>query len=172
MSPPTPSPISITPLTEADFAIVAHLGESIWRTHYATMISMAQIDYMLAGRFAPDNLRRYLDATDRWLDLLCSDGTPVGYCSYALTPSPEEIKLEQIYLLAEHRGRGLGAALLAHVETRARGLGAARLALQVNKGNHGSITFYRHAGFSVREAACFDIGNGFVMDDYVMEKDL
>ena len=42
----------LEPLTEADFDTVALLGTTIWREHYSKIISMAQIDYMLAGRYA------------------------------------------------------------------------------------------------------------------------
>ena len=62
--------------------------------------------------------------------------------------------------------------MLRHVESQARDQGMASLMLTVNKHNAGSIAVYRKAGFTVREEARFDIGNGFVMDDYVMEKRL
>ena len=168
----TPSNARLDPMTEADFAIVADLGTTIWREHYSKIISMAQIDYMLTGRYAPDKLRAYLNATDRWLEVLRVAGKPSGYCSYALSDAPGELKLEQLYLLAECRGKGLGRYLLEHVEARARELGRNVLMLTVNKNNADSIAVYRKSGFTVREEAVFDIGNGFVMDDYVMEKRL
>ena len=159
-------------MTEADFETVARLGETIWRSHYPKMITMVQIDYMLAGRYTPDKLRRYLGADDRWLELLWLAGKPVGYCSYARTSTPGEMKLEQLYLLQECQGKGLGGLMLRHVEAQARRYGLSALMLQVNKRNADSIAIYRKAGFTVREEATFDIGNGFVMDDYVMEKTL
>ena len=161
---------TLEPITEADFDTLARLGETIWRSHYSSIISMAQIDYMLSGRYTPENLRAYLRADDRWLELLRLDGGPVGYCSYALSATPGEMKLEQIYLLEECRGKGLGGLMLRHVEARARQRGCRVLMLTVNKHNAGSIAVYRKSGFSLREEAAFDIGNGFVMDDYVMEK--
>jgi ribosomal protein S18 acetylase RimI-like enzyme len=157
-------------LTEADIEIVARLGEVIWRSHYAKMLSVAQIDYMLAGRYTPDKLCRYFNADDRWLELLKLAGKPVGYCSYARTSTPNEMKLEQLYLLRKHRGKGLGGFMLRHVEVQARRHGLSVLMLQVNKRNVEPIAFYHKAGFTVREEATFDIGNGFVMDDYVMVK--
>lgn len=160
----------LDPVAEADFETLARLGETIWRSHYASIISMAQIDYMLSGRYTPDQLRAYLDADDRWLELLRLDGRPVGYCSYALSATPGEMKLEQLYLQEECRGKGLGGLMLRHVEARARERGCRVLMLTVNKQNAGSIAVYRKSGFRVREEAVFDIGNGFVMDDYVMQK--
>ena len=157
-------------MTAADFATVARLGEVIWRAHYTKIIGSAQIGYMLADRYTPEKLGIYLNADDRWLMLLRIDGRAVGYCSYALTDDPGEMKLEQLYLLPELHRKGLGRLMLRHVEEQARARGRSMLMLQTNKRNAGAIAFYCKAGFTVREEAVFDIGNGFVMDDYVMEK--
>ncbi len=62
--------------------------------------------------------------------------------------------------------------MLGYVEKRPRELGRHTLVLQVNKRNTGAIAFYRRAGFEVVREAVFDIGAGFVMDDYVMGKRL
>lgn len=164
--------IILSPITTADFPTIAHLADTIWRSHYASMISMLQIDYMLAGRYAPDNLRRYIKSAERWMDLLKISGTPVGYCSYALTENSAQMKLQELYLLPEYQGKGLGGMMLRHVEAAARDRGCAELCLTVNKGNASSIAVYGKAGFSIREEAIFDIGNGFLMDDFVMTKTL
>lgn len=164
--------IRFDPLTEADFDIVADLADRIWRSHYITLISMAQIDYMLEGRYAPERLRGYVASQARWLWVLRVDGVPAGYCSCSLGDDADAMKLEQLYLLAEYQGKGLGGAMLRHVEAKTRDLGRTRLYLTVNKGNAGSIAVYLKSGFVVREEAVFDIGNGYVMDDYVMEKRL
>jgi Acetyltransferases len=164
--------VRLDPLTEADFGVVAALADTIWRSHYGAMISMAQIDYMLDGRYAAENLRRYVDADDRWLWLLRVDGEAVGYCSCSLGEGEDEMKLEQLYLLPSLHGRGLGGRMLRHVEAQGRTQGRDVLWLTVNKGNAGSIAVYRKAGFAVRREAVFDIGHGYVMDDYVMAKRL
>jgi ribosomal protein S18 acetylase RimI-like enzyme len=166
--------ITIDPLTEADFAIVRDLGERIWRQHYASMISHAQIDFMLAGRYTDDNLRRYVGAADRAMWIVRDGGLPIGYCACSLATPPDsaDAKLEQVYLLADKRGGGVGARMIAHVEAHLRARGATRVYLTVNKQNTGSIAVYQRLGYTIREAAVFDIGGGYVMDDYVMEKAL
>jgi len=162
----------LQPLAAADFAPLAALAETIWRQHFQRFISVAQIEYMLAGRYTAGNLGKYLDAPDRWLDVLWLDGERVGYCSHAGTAISTEMRLEQLYVLSALHGRGLGGLMMRHVEAHARELGMHTLILTVNRHNANSIAVYRHAGFTVREEKCFDIGNGYVMDDYVMEKRL
>lgn len=166
----THSAVRLDAMQEADFAVLAQLGETIWREHYASIISHAQIDYMLNNRYSAENLRQYLGAEDRWLDIVKLTDQPIGYCSCALTAQSGVMKLEQFYLLAKFRGKGLGSLMLRHVEERARRLGCNTITLQVNKHNTTPIAIYRKAGFSVQEEAVFDIGHGFVMDDFVMKK--
>lgn len=163
--------ITFTPLTRNDYATVAALGQTIWHQHYSQIISHEQIDYMLNGRYTADNLGGYLTSASKRLYLVRDGDTPIGYFSYA-RQSEAEMKLEQLYLLADYRGRGIGRDMLTFVETAARQLGCTRMMLTVNKQNRDSIRVYEKNGYTVREEAVFDIGNGYVMDDYVMEKEL
>lgn len=162
----------LRPLEERDFPRVADLARTIWLEHYTTIITKEQIEYMLDGRFAPANLHGYLSRTKRWMDVLEIDGGLVGYCSYALTGTPGEMKLEQLYLLPRLHGQGFGRRMLEHVERRAVEQDCRVLMLQVNKRNEKAIRVYRGAGYGVREEVVVDIGSGFVMDDYIMEKRL
>ena len=171
-----PADVTLTPITEPDFPVLRQLADTIWRQHYVGIISVGQIDYMLAGRFTDEALRTHMQAADKWLELLRVSGTPVGYCGYEVASmdgneaSPAAMKLGQLYVLESHRGTGLGRFLLLHVEGQASDLGRRSIWLQVNKRNHGAIGFYRSAGFEVVREAVFEIGGGFVMDDYLMAK--
>jgi diamine N-acetyltransferase len=167
-----PASAALYPLTESDFATLPQLARLIWFAHYAGVVSKEQIEYMLAGCFTAENLRRYVKSEERWFEILKVNSDAVGYCSYALAGTDDELKLEQLYLLPVWQGCGLGALMLRHIESRARALHCRTLMLQVNKRNARSVAFYRKSGFTVREAASFDIGNGYVIDDYVMEKQL
>ena len=174
----TPAETLLTPIVAADFPLVRALAGTIWRQHYSGIVSAAQIDFMLAGRFNDEALRDQAQAADRWLELLRVSGEPVGYCGYEVAEvdvehrRPDAMKLAQLYVLASHRGMGLGRFMLGHVEERAHALGSRSLWLQVNRKNAAAIGFYRKMGFVVAREAVFDIGGGFVMDDYVMAKSL
>jgi ribosomal protein S18 acetylase RimI-like enzyme len=173
-----PDTVTLTPVTERDFAVLRQLAGTIWRQHYAGIVPGAQIEFMLAARFSDAALRKHVQAAGRWLELLRASGTPVGYCGYELADidddgsTPVTMKLGQLYVLESHRGMGLGRSMLRHVEDRARERGSGRLWLQVNKKNATAIRFYRSAGCEVVREAEFEIGSGFVMDDYVMTKEL
>jgi hypothetical protein len=77
-----PADITLTPVTEPDFPVLRQLADTIWRQHYVGIISVGQIDYMLAGRFSDEALGAHMQAADKWLELLQVSGTPVGYCGF------------------------------------------------------------------------------------------
>jgi len=168
-----PAAALLTPVGAAEFPLLRDLAGGIWRVHYRSIIPPAQIEYMLRERYGDEPLARVVADADRWLELLRVGGEPVGYCCSELDRGdPDGFTIAQLYLTQSHRGRGLGRFMLRHLETRAESVGRRVVSLQVNRRNESAIAFYHRAGYSIRDAAVFDIGEGFVMDDYVMEKRL
>lgn len=168
-----PADALLAPVTQADFALLRDLATRIWRQAYTGMIPDAQIEYMLGNRFADEAIERVLHDPDRWLEILRVGGAAVGYCGgEVVAAEPDTLKLGQLYLLDAFRGRGLGRFMLERVEERARQLGKGTIFLQVHKRNTAAQAFYRAAGFTLRGPAVFDIGGGFFMDDYLLEKRL
>ena len=162
----------ITRAVEADLPAIAELAGIIWRTCYPGIISHAQIDYMLARMYSPDVLRDEIRSQGIRYDRLLVEDELSGFASYGPTAETGVMKLHKLYLLAEKLGRGLGSHLLQHVERAVRAGGARRLILSVNKRNTRAIKAYQRNGFVIAEAVVTDIGGGFVMDDYVMAKEL
>jgi GNAT superfamily N-acetyltransferase len=162
--------LAIAPLGEGDIDAICVLAREIWRRHYPPIIGTAQTEYMLAQRYTPDVIREEIARDDFWWDTLAEDGAYVAFASsFRLTPG-RAIKLDKLYVHPERQRRGYGAALIEHTCERARRLGCDRVVLAVNKRNDGAIAAYRKLGFDVAEAVVKDIGGGFVMDDYIMEK--
>jgi len=96
----------------------------------------------------------------------------VGYIAFEPRPSEDEAFLHKLYLLPEAAGRGFGAAALNWVSEQAAGLGLKRLRLFVNKHNVQAVRAYLRQGFVFDQDVITDIGDGFVMDDFVMVKHL
>ena len=166
------SDFSISPVRAADIATVCALAREIWMQHYPGIITVKQIEYMLAQRYSPDAIGAQLRAGDAWWDKLDVRGELCGFASYERGIDARTMKLDKLYVHQVVRGRGYGAALIDHVAKAARRQGMDNLTLQVNKSNHGSVAVYLRLGFAVAKTVKVDIGKGFFMDDYVMEKDL
>jgi ribosomal protein S18 acetylase RimI-like enzyme len=158
--------------TEAGLPAISELAGVIWRACYPGIITHAQIDYMLARMYSLDVLRDEIRSQGIRYDQLLVDGKPAGFASYGPASQPSVMKLHKLYLLPEMHGRGLGSHLLQHVEREVRAGAGRQLILSVNKRNTRAIAAYRRNGFVIAESVVTDIGNGFVMDDYVMAKEL
>lgn len=163
-------PIAITPVTPADVDAIAALARVVWQDAYPSIIPQAQIDYMLAQRYAAAQLRKELATPGLWWDQATVDGVLAGFAATQLSAAPGEMKLDKLYVDPARQRLGLGGALIAHVVARARTEGCATLILAVNKQNARAIAAYRKHGFAVRESVRVDIGGGFVMDDFIMER--
>ena len=167
-----PADCTITAVSDADVASVCALAREIWLQHYPGIITVKQIEYMLAQRYAPDIIRAQLRSGEAWWDKLEVGAELCGFASYERGRQARSMKLDKLYVHQRVRGRGYGAALIDHVARVARREGMDTLYLQVNKYNHGAVAAYLRAGFGVAKSVRVDIGNGFVMDDYVMSRAL
>ena len=162
----------ILPATEADLPAIAQLAEVIWRAHYPGIISTEQIDFMLAKMYSLDVLREEIRLRCILYNRLFVGEEFIGFASHGPTGQPATFKLHKLYLRPEWHGHGLGSLLLNHCEREVSKLGCRRFLLAVNKANTKGIAAYRRNGFAVMESVIVDIGGGFVMDDYVMAKEL
>lgn len=150
---------------------IAALAAIIWRAHYPGIISREQIEYMLARMYDVEVMRRELSNGIAYDRLLLS-GQLRGFASYGPNAAPGELKLHKLYVHPDCQRQGLGTLLLKHTEGVARHGGFKTIVLAVNKKNAGAVSAYRKHGFTIRDSVVVDIGGGFVMDDYVMEKPL
>jgi GNAT superfamily N-acetyltransferase len=164
--------VRILPLCREDISDVVRLARDIWYRHYPGIIAVDQIEYMLAQRYSPEAIEAELAGGAVWWDKLLVDGQLVAFSACERGATAGDLKIDKLYVRYDLRGRGYGSLLIEHARRRARELGCRRLILQVNKNNSSAIEAYVKNGFAVVESAVFDIGGGFVMDDYVMARNV
>ena len=164
-------PVSIRYARRDELPALAALARRIWKLHYPGIITDAQIDYMLDRGYAIPTLEAELEAGMAF-PLLWSGATLIGLAAIGPTDTPAEAKLHKLYLDPDFHGRGLGQQFLEWIEADAISRGFNRIILQVNKRNEKAIAAYRRRGFRVRDSVVVDIGEGYLMDDYLMEKHL
>lgn len=147
---------------------VAELADKIWHECFTGIISNAQIDYMV-GKFQSYEAMQEQVNEQRYSYFAVSDGDDLcGY--FAVKPeSDDRFFLSKLYLRLDKRGQGTASQMLGRVFEEARRLGKRSVYLTVNKHNSHAIAVYTKTGFKVIGEPVTDIGNGFVMDDYVME---
>ncbi len=163
--------VTIERVTAADVDRVAALAREIWLAHYSSIITLAQIDYMLEQRYAPDVMRVELMRDDLWWDKLLLDGVMVGFSSY-FQVEEGTMKLDKLYVHPAHQRSGYGGKMIERALRVAKERSCRTLLLAVNKNNRQAINAYLKHGFRIAEAVVKEIGGGFVMDDYIMVKDV
>ena len=159
----------IAPLSAREIDAVRTLAQEVWREHYPPIIGEAQTEYMLAQRYAPEVIASELGEAQIWWDILRSGAQLVAFSACCLIDA-HRLKIDKLYVRADHRRQGCAGALIDNAARRAQAVGATRIELAVNKRNTQAIAAYRKHGFDIRDAVVKDIGSGFVMDDYIMER--
>lgn len=157
----------IPALTKANFESIATLANVIWTEHYTPIIGEQQVAYMLDKFQSAIAIRDQVEKGVMYYLILHQD-IYVGYFSF--NKNVNFLFLSKLYVLKSARGNGLGKAALSFIEAKARELESKRIRLTVNKFNTNAIKAYEKMGFINVEAIVQDIGNGYVMDDYVLEK--
>ena len=161
--------VSLT--TPESLAVVRRIADEIWPETFRAILPPEQIPYMMKMMYSPEVMARELAAGFHF-DALYVGDVPAGYVSYSKYDLPQVAKLHKIYLLSQYHGQGYGTLMLKHACARCRELGFTRVRLNVNKHNARAIAAYERNGFVRVESVKIDIGGGFFMDDYVMEKPL
>ena len=94
----------------------------------------------------------------------------IGFASYELNfQNSNKTKIHKLYILPTIQGKGVGKNLILHIQEIAKKNSNAALILNVNKYNKAK-DFYLHNQFEIADSLVVDIGNGYVMDDFIMEK--
>ena len=163
------SAYSIRLATTADIEQIRSLCFLVWPQTYSSIISSEQIDYMLDKMYSPLSLAQQMEEGAEFI-LLYNATQSVGFASYQVI-TPTQCKLHKLYMLINEQGKGGGRILMQYVIDQCKQKGAQHLELQVNRQNK-AVSFYEKLGFYKRETADFDIGNGFYMNDYIMQIDL
>ncbi|MFA5082409.1 MAG: GNAT family N-acetyltransferase [Hydrogenophilaceae bacterium] len=162
--------IEISPLRLAEAEALAELARAVWNDTYPGIIGQAQTDYMVDQRYKPGLIRQLLARGDLWL--AARAGAELVGFAHGHPLADGDYKLDQLYVAAAWQRHGIGGALIDGLAVRARRHGHSRLLLRVNRQNQQAIDAYLKHGFTVATIIVEDIGGGFVMDDYVMIKEL
>lgn len=153
-------------LRQKDIETVQKLAKEIWYEHYSKIISYEQIDFMLDMFHSDERIILDIQKGCVW-KILWFDSQPVGYLM--IKSEKEKIYLSKIYLKKEFRGRGFGKIMMDDILEYSKKTNSKSICLNVNKNNLNSIRFYENSGFKKIDEVVADIGNGFVMDDFIYE---
>ncbi|WP_293784258.1 GNAT family N-acetyltransferase [uncultured Pedobacter sp.] len=160
--------ITLRKAKEDDIAIIRDIAAATWPSTYLDIIGQAQIDYMLDKMYSKGELLKQL--MEGHIFLIAEEGeNQVGFAGYSIIDHEKRIyKLHKLYVLPSAHGKGIGKILINEVVNQVKNAGGSALQLNVNKHNKAK-DFYLKGGFTIKESVKLDIGEGYFMDDYIME---
>ncbi|REE81277.1 ribosomal protein S18 acetylase RimI-like enzyme [Paenibacillus taihuensis] len=154
--------------TAEEIAELAAFAAEIWREYYVSIITMEQIDYMIGKFQSIQAMTDQIHHQSYAYYVMQQDGSTVGYMS--VKQEDGKLFLSKFYIAKEHRGLGYASQAMTFLEQLCKERQISHIWLTVNRYNESSIAVYEKKGFKVVREQIADIGNGFVMDDYVMGK--
>lgn len=155
-------------ITEEQIKILADTANTVWHEAYKEIVSLAQIDYMIENFQSFNPLSNDINKNNYLYYLIKVDNKVAGYIG--LHEETGKMFLSKLYILKEYRGKQVASRTFDFVEDLARNKRLKSVWLTVNKNNKHALDVYKHRGFIVIRTQVTDIGNGFVMDDFVLEK--
>jgi ribosomal protein S18 acetylase RimI-like enzyme len=151
-----------------NFTSIRAIAEEVWPIAYGEILSQKQLNYMMEMMYSVESLQRQA-ASNTIFILAIDNDIPVGFASYEFDyDETSKTKIHKIYILSTQQGKGLGRILIDYIADEARKNNQQGLLLNVNK-NNVAIEFYRKLGFSISSEEVIHIGQGYVMDDFIME---
>ncbi len=153
-----------------DISLIQEIARKSWEAAYHDILSQAQMDYMLENMYSYNEIAAHLKNPNYHYFLIIDEisNSAEGFVGFENHYEDETTKLHRIYLTPESKGKGFGKMALQFLKQQIEEAGDKRIILNVNKEN-SARQFYESQGFKVYDEGVFDIGNGYVMDDYLME---
>jgi ribosomal protein S18 acetylase RimI-like enzyme len=163
--------MKLAKVTTENIEEIQQIARFSWENTYKEILAKEQLEYMLDMMYSKQEISKHINDNFNYHYYLIFDeelNNNVGFIGFENNYDGKTTKLHRIYLLPETKGKGFGKAALNYLKNQINEVGNNRIILAVNKQNEAK-QFYESQGFSVYEEGVYDVGNGYVMDDYLME---
>jgi ribosomal protein S18 acetylase RimI-like enzyme len=164
--------ITINEASIADIQTIQDIANATWPITYGAILSKEQLDYMMDLMYSEATLTSQIQTNEQLFyiayeetNVLAFIGIEHHYKNKAVT------RIHKIYILPETQGKGVGKILIDFVESTAKENNSTALSLNVNRFNK-ALHFYEKTGFKITAEENIEIGNGYLMEDYAMEKQI
>lgn len=154
-----------------DYELVYSLAQVVWPHTYNKMLSPEQVEYMIDMMYSREAFTEQIAVKGHRFILIKEKGKYLGFAAFEINYRYGITRIHKLYVLPEAQGKGCGQLLMSAIEAAALKNGNNRLNLNVNRRNP-AVRFYQKAGFVVVGQEDISIGSGYLMEDYIMEKEI
>ncbi|MGN0261443.1 MAG: GNAT family N-acetyltransferase [Eggerthellaceae bacterium] len=179
--------------TSDDLEYLAKIAREIWMDYWPPIIGREQTEYMIDKFHSVEAMTTDIEEHGYRFWLLRNEqGECVGYTGGAaeiVSGNPQEdaaiihnqvvhnrwkrrFFISKVYLFTEQRGKHYSSEVLAFYRKLCEQEGLDAMYLTVNVNNKLGIRAYEGNGFTIVDKHASPIGKGFVMDDYIMAKEI
>lgn len=164
--------ITITEAFVEDIAKIQEIANITWPITYGEILTKEQLDYMLDLIYSNEALSKQIQNKKQLFYLISDTESVIGFIGIEHNYKNKAItKIHKIYLLPETQGKGFGKIVFEEIGKMALENNSNELLLNVNRFNT-ALNFYKKLGFEIKETVDIEIGNGYLMEDYVMGKNI
>lgn len=161
--------MQILPADLSHIPVIRSIAYDTWPITYGHILSQKQMIHMLDWMYSKESLREQMEERGHCFLVAMEAGRCYGFASYELHSKKAGVtKIHKLYVLPQSQGKGVGSKLVHAIATDALDHGNGIITLNVNRQNN-AIEFYKRIGFIIGGSEDIDIGDGFLMEDYIME---
>jgi ribosomal protein S18 acetylase RimI-like enzyme len=165
--------IKLLKTKEEELSKIAEMAELIWKKYYIEIITMKQIEYMLEKFYSTAALKSQIKLGQDFY-FVKNESEFLGFISMS-KQDHSIFFIHKFYILPEQHRKKLGTMVLQEIFKE---INASKVAdnytikLTVNRQNFKAINFYFKNGFTIESVEDFDIGGSYLMNDFVMVKNV
>lgn len=156
---------------KSDLGDISQLASIIWPPAFKEILTAEQSKFMLEWMYNLNTLENQIDNGHLFF-LMKDNQQNIGFVGLQPDfPEKGKLRIHKIYLSPECQGKKYGAWMMNQVEEQAQNMSLNYLHLNVNRQNKAT-DFYKKGGFEILYSEDIEIGNGYFMNDFVMQKKL
>ena len=155
---------------ESELWELAVTANKVWHEFFPCILSPEQIDYMVEKFQSYEALKNQIKNDNYEYYFINYNGERAGYIG--IKNDGDRLFLSKLYLIKDFRGKGIASKTFEFIKTLCKERNLKAVWLTVNKYNENTISVYLKKGFEIIDSQVADIGNGYVMDDYIMQLDI
>ena len=155
--------------TTKDCGLIHNMASIVFPATYKEIISTEQLDFMMDWMYSHENIRKQMEEEGHHYYLIYKDGQAAGYVSIQ-QEGDDLFHLQKIYVLPYYQGAHCGSFLFREAVKYIRDVHPAPCIMELNVNrNNKAVGFYEHMGMKKSREGDFPIGNGYYMNDYIMQ---
>ena len=137
-----------------------------WHDTYDKLLPNGQVDYMIKKYQSFDAIKRDISENGYIYYAVMSESKVIAFSG--VKPESDKLFISKIYVMPKYQRQGIASKIFKNLVSDF-GTKYNTFYLTVNKNNEKAIQTYKSFGFEIINSVTTDIGNGYVMDDYIME---